>query len=43
VEQINMQIPANQASGAMTIFPWVATNNGLTFAETSVGSIIYIK
>jgi uncharacterized protein (TIGR03437 family) len=43
VEQVNMQIPANQPSGAMTIFPWVATNNGLTFAETSVGSIIYIK
>jgi uncharacterized protein (TIGR03437 family) len=43
VEQINMQIPANQASGAMTIFPWVATNNGLIFAETSVGSIVYIK
>jgi uncharacterized protein (TIGR03437 family) len=43
VEQINMQIPTNQPPGAMTIFPWVATNNGLTFAETSVGSVIYIK
>ena len=43
VEQINMQIPTNHPSGAMTIFPRVATNNGLTFVETSVGSIIYIK
>jgi uncharacterized protein (TIGR03437 family) len=43
VEQINMQIPTDKPTGAMTIFPWVATNNGLTFAETNVGSIIYIK
>jgi uncharacterized protein (TIGR03437 family) len=43
VEQINMQIPTDKPPGALGIYPWVATNNGLTFVETEVGSIIYIK
>lgn len=43
VEQINMQIPTDKPPGALGIYPWVATNNGLTFVETNVGSIIYIK
>ena len=43
VVQINMQVPADAASGPLLVTPQVCTNGGLTCTTQPTGSMIYVK
>ena len=43
VVQINMQVPADAASGPLLLTPQVCTNGGLTCTTQPTGSFIYVR